>query len=319
MPVVDMPLDKLYEYKGMSPCPSDIDEYWDDALAEMNAICDEPEFTPVDIGSTSADFYDLYFTGTKGAKIHAKFGKPKNINGKVPAVLLFHGLSGSSDAWNALLNYISQGYVVAFLDTRGQGGLSQDIGGLTGTTFDQPFIRGIDGDKHDLLLRDCFLDTAQLAKIVMGLEYVDENRVAAHGGSQGGGLSLACASLVPNLKLCAPVYPYLSDYKRVWDMDLDTGAYSGLRYYFKHFDPTHAREDEIFERLGYVDIQNMAHRINAEVLMATGLLDTTCPPSTQFAAYNKITSKKQVVIYPDYGHEHLKGHGDIVFKFFSKL
>lgn len=102
-------------------------------------------------------------------------------------------------------------------------------------------------------------------------------------------------------------------------MDLDIEAYSGLKYYFRYFDPRHEREDEIFERLGYVDIQNMVHRIKAEVLMATGLLDTICPPSTQFAAYNKIASKKKVIVYPDYGHEGLKGHNDIVFKFFSKL
>ena len=38
-------------------------------------------------------------------------------------------------------------------------------------------------------------------------------------------------------------------------------------------------------------------------MMATGLLDNICPPSSQFAAYNKITSKKQVLIYPDYKHE----------------
>ena len=53
--------------------------------------------------------------------------------------------------------------------------------------------------------------------------------------------------------------------------------------------------------------------------MATGLLDTTCPPSTQFAAYNKITSEKEILIYPDYGHEGLEGHDDIVFRFLTTL
>ena len=53
--------------------------------------------------------------------------------------------------------------------------------------------------------------------------------------------------------------------------------------------------------------------------MFTGLMDNICPPSTQFAAYNKITSKKNVVIYPDFGHEGLNGHPDIVFKFMSEL
>ena len=158
-----------------------------------------------------------------------------------------------------------------------------------------------------------------LARIVMGLDYVDETRIGVTGGSQGGGLSIACAALVPEIKLCAPFYPYMSDYKRVFEMDLNKGAYEGLRYYFRNFDPTHEREDEIFTKLGYIDIQHLAPRIKARVMMGTGLMDTTCPPSTQFAAYNKITSEKQVVIYPDYGHENLKGHDDLIFKFLSKL
>ena len=37
MPLVDMPLEKLKTYEGVSPCPKDIDEYWDTAIAEMNA------------------------------------------------------------------------------------------------------------------------------------------------------------------------------------------------------------------------------------------------------------------------------------------
>ena len=157
------------------------------------------------------------------------------------------------------------------------------------------------------------------ARIIMGLDYVDETRVGCTGGSQGGALTVVCAALVPSIKLCAPIYPYLSDYRRVWDMDLDKGAYEGLRYYFRHFDPRHEREQEIFEKLGYIDIQFLAPRIRAKVLMATGLMDTTCPPSTQFAMYNKLTCEKEVVIYPDYGHESLKGHDDIVFRFMARL
>ena len=217
------------------------------------------------------------------------------------------------------MGYVSQGYCIASLDCRGQGGLSQDVGGALGTTFTTPFVRGLDGEPEGLLCRDLFLDTAMLARIIMALDYVDETRIGVFGGSQGGALTIACAALVPEIKLCAPTYPYLSDYKRVWDMDLDRGAYEGLRYYFRHFDPTHARENEIFEKLGYIDIQFLAPRIRAKVLMQTGLLDTTCPPSTQFAAYNKITSEKDVIIYPDYGHEGIKGSDDATFSFLAQL
>lgn len=319
MPCLDMPLEKLKTYTGSSPCPADIDQYWDDALAEMNAVDSNETFEEVDYPLKNGTCYDLYFTGTKNARIHCKFIKPKNIEGKVPAVLLFHGLSGAFFNWCDILAYVNQGYVVAAMDSRGQGGLSEDAGGIIGPTFSSPFSRGISDDKHNLHQRDMFLDTAMLAKIVMGLPYVDENRVGVTGGSQGGGLSVACAALVPEIKKCAPVYPYLSDYKRVWDMDLDDGAYSGLKYYFRTQDPRHEHEDEIWEKFGYIDIQNLAKRIKADVLMATGLRDKTCPPSTQFAMYNKLTCKKEVLIYPDFGHESLFTHSDKVFEFLSDL
>ena len=55
------------------------------------------------------------------------------------------------------------------------------------------------------------------------------------------------------------------------------------------------------------------------MLLGIGLMDTVCPPSTQFAAYNKLTSKKDVVIYPDFGHEGLPGHSDRIWEFLAGL
>ena len=311
MPAVDMSLDQLKVYQGKNPRPADFDEFWDAALLEMRATDPKVELIPVDFPSKVADCYDLYFTGTKGARIHARFAKPKNLQGKAPAVLKFHGLSGSAASFRDLVYFAAEGFVVADMDCRGQGGTSEDVGGTLGTTHTTQFVRGLDGDPQDLHYRDVFLDTAMLARIVMDMDEVDETRVAAKGGSQGGALTLACAALEPRLKLALPVYPYLSDYKRVWEMDLAKGAYEGLRYYFRHFDPRHEREEEIFTKLGYIDVQFLAPRIKARVIMSTGLMDTTCPPSTQFAAFNKITSEKEVVIYPDFGHEGLEGQTDL--------
>ena len=125
MPMIDMSLEKLREYKGVNPRPADFDEYWDKALAELDAIDPKVEFKPYTaFNSFTVDAYELTFTSTKGARIFAKFVKPKKLKGKVPAVIMFHGLSGSSGSWSSLMNYASQGYVVAFMDTRGQGGYS---------------------------------------------------------------------------------------------------------------------------------------------------------------------------------------------------
>jgi len=154
---------------------------------------------------------------------------------------------------------------------------------------------------------------------VASFEEVDATRLGAMGGSQGGALTLACAALLPEVKLAAPCFPFLCDYQRVWEMDLAEAAYEELKTYFRRYDPLHAREREIFTKLGYIDIQHLAPRIRARVLMGCGLMDKICPPSSQFAAFNKITSEKEVVIYPDFGHEGLPGFNDLTLEFLAKL
>lgn len=314
-----MSLQELKKYQGINPRPHDFDEYWDKALEEMRFIDPEVELVPAKFQAPCAECFHLYFTGVGGARVHAKYLRPKNSNKPHPAVLMFHGYSGNSGSWSDKLNYVANGFSVAALDCRGQGGLSQDVGGVKGNTFRGHIIRGLDDSPEKLLFRNIFLDTAQLAKIVMDMPEVDENRVGALGGSQGGGLTLACAALEPGIKRLAPVYPFLCDYKRVWEMDLAKDAYQELKDYFRLFDPTHAREDEVFTTLGYIDVQHLAKRIKGEVLMAVGLMDTVCPPSTQFAAYNKITAPKEMVIYPDFGHEWLPGFDDMTFEFMMEL
>ncbi len=319
MPLVDMPLEQLLTYQGRNPRPVDFDEFWDRALAVMHALDPQTELVPHPLGASFAECFDLYFTGVGGARVHAKFLRPKSTPVPHPALVMFHGYGSNSGDWSAKLGYVAQGYTVAALDVRGQGGLSQDVGGTTGRTASGHFIRGVDDGPQKMLFRQVFLDCAQLARIMMAMPDVDAGRVGAMGGSQGGALTVACAALEPRIVRAAATFPFLSDYKRVWEMDLAAGAYQEIRDYFRTFDPRHEREEEVWTRLGYVDIQHLAPRIKAEVLMPVGLMDTVCPPSTQFAAYNKIMSPKSLLLYPDFGHEDLPGASDTVFDFFADL
>ncbi len=317
MPLIDMPLKELLNYNGKNPKPSDFDEFWDKSLKEMNSIDPEIELIPAEFQTSAAECFHLYFTGIDGSRIYAKYLRPRNVTTPHPAVLQFHGYTGHSGDWQSKLNYISAGFSVAALDCRGQGGKSEDRGGNKGNTYKGHIIRGVNQEPENMLFRKIYLDTAQLAKIVMSFSEVDENNVCAMGGSQGGGLTLACASLEPRIKKAAPIFPFLCDYKRVWEMDLAINAYAELKEYFRLFDPMHEKEEEFFTKLGYIDVQNLTSRINAEVLMGVGLSDNVCPPSTQFAAFNKITSKKNYKLFPDFGHEGLPGFDDIVFKFMT--
>jgi cephalosporin-C deacetylase len=321
MPLIDKPLSELLTYQGINPRPSDFDAYWNEALRELDQIDPRVELMPSQtITSRHAECFDLWFTGIGDARVHAKYLRPRNRQGKQPALLQFHGYTGNSGDWVEKLPYVAEGFCMAMLDCRGQGGLSEDNLQIKGNTHYGHIIRGLDDpDPSRLLFRHIFLDTALLARIVMGFAEVDPQRVGAFGGSQGGALTLACAALEPRIRLAAPVYPFLCDYQRVWEMDLCKDAYAELRTFFRLFDPTHSREEEIFTRLGYIDVQFLAPRIRAKTLMAVGLMDTICPPSSQFAAYNKITAPKELAVYPDFGHEGLPGHTDRTFQFLMGL
>jgi len=320
MPLLfDMPFEKLESYQGTNPKPTDFDAFWDAGLEEMRSVKADVELVPADFQVPFAECAHLYFTGVGGARLHAKLVRPRAASQRHPAIVEFHGYSAAAGDWSGKLSWAALGFTIASLDCRGQGGLSEDVGGVKGTTLRGHIIRGLDGPPAQMLYRQIFLDTAQLAGIVMAMEDVDETRVGAMGGSQGGGLTLACAALEPRIARATPNFPFLTDYQRVWEMDLAKDAYDELKQYFRHHDPQHRREAAIFNQLGYIDVQHLCPRIRAEVLMAVGLMDTICPPSTQFAAYNKIPSHKQLEIYPDYGHEGLPGQADAITQFMVQL
>ena len=319
----DLSMEELKAYQGKNPRPQNFDTFWEKSLDEMRALDGHVELIPAEFQASNAECFHLYFTGLGGARVHAKLLRPIEVHGPHPAILLFHGYTGDSGDWYDKLGYVSEGFIVAALDCRGQAGLSIDNSNISGNTLHGHIIRGLEdalkGSPEKMLFRQVFIDTAQLARIVMEMPTVDVNRVGAMGASQGGALTIACAALEPRIKRAVPVYPFLSDYKRVWEMDQAKDAYLELQEYFRQSDPMHRLEEKVFEQLGYIDIQFLSPRIRAEVLWGIGLMDTVCPPSTQFAVFNKIASPKTMAVYPDFGHEPLPGFNDQAFQFLKGI
>jgi cephalosporin-C deacetylase len=322
MPKVEKLLQELLAYPGTNPKPDDFDEFWAAALHELDAVDPDIEWVPVDyLGNCNTDLFDLFFTGVGGARVHAKYLRPRGAKTPHPALLQFHGYGDHSGEWCDKLTFVSQGYTVAALDCRGQAGLSEDNSQAPGNTLNGHLLRGLGGPLDKILFRQIFLDTVQLARIVMAQPEVDPDRVATLGGSQGGGLALACAALEPRIRRVVSLFPFLCDYEKAWELDTtrDAHGYGELRAFFRHFDPLQKRHAEIFRHLGYTDVQHLVSRIRADVLMCLTLGDISCPPATQFAAFNKITSKKTPLIYPNHGHEGPRGFWDQAFAFLMEF
>src|ERR1700724_3472176 len=93
MPIVDMPMEELVRYQGSNPCPPDLDRFWDASVSEMKAIDPDVELVPSAFQVPYAECLDLFFTGVGGARIHAKYLRPKQSSAPHPAVVHFHGYS----------------------------------------------------------------------------------------------------------------------------------------------------------------------------------------------------------------------------------
>src|SRR3990172_6870518 len=100
MPLIDMPLEQLRSYTGRNPRPEDHTTYWNRALTEMRGIDPQVELVPADFQAPGVECFHLYFTGVRGARVHAKYLRPtKSVGNPHPAGGMFHGYSGSSRDW----------------------------------------------------------------------------------------------------------------------------------------------------------------------------------------------------------------------------
>jgi cephalosporin-C deacetylase len=314
MPALDMPINEMEQYLGSGIKPKDFDEYWDKQIKEVDEMNLEYIITQKEFNNKKAKYYEIIFKGIDGAKIYAKYICP-NHDCKVPTVLEFHDYKQASRGWYHLTRYIALDYAVLAMDCRGQGGKSEDLGGAKGSTVCGHLINGIDDEVDKLYYNKIYLDGYILSKIAEEIPNTDKNKMIAFGKGQGGAIALVTSIFNSNIKKCSLQYPFLSDFKRVWDMDLDIEAYEGIRYYFRWFDPLHIREKEIFEKLGYIDAVNFASKLKCELLVGTGLLDNICPPSTQYAIFNNAKCEKRHVVFPKYGHELINFFEDENLKF----
>jgi cephalosporin-C deacetylase len=157
--------------------------------------------------------------------------------------------------------------------------------------------RGLES-KDTYYYRGVFADAVRAIDFVCSRPKVDQDRLYAEGGSQGGAITLVAASLDDRLDAIAPSVPFLSDYKDYFQIVewpgnwiLEAAQQKGIS------------EEDLYTTLSYFDVKNFTDRIQCPVLMGFGLQDVTCPPHTNFAGYNMIKAPKSWICYPERGHD----------------
>jgi cephalosporin-C deacetylase len=301
---VDMPLDELKTYLPAREEPPDFDAFWQHTLDEARSFPLEAVFEPADFGLKAIDTFDVTFHGYGGQPVKAWLLLPHQRTAPLPCVVQYIGYGGGRAFPMNWLLWSAAGYANLVMDTRGQGsawsqGDTPDVEPAGSSPSYPGFMtRGV-LDPHTYYYRRVFIDAVRAVEAAKTHPAVDANRVAVTGPSQGGGMTLAVAGLVPGLAAAMPDVPYLCHYRRATEITEAMPYQEIAKFCAVHRD----RVDTVFRTLSYFDGVNFAARAKAPTLFSVGLMDETCPPSTIFAAYNHYAGEKEIKIYTYNHHE----------------
>ncbi|WP_108987587.1 acetylxylan esterase [Streptomyces coelicoflavus] len=312
MPAFDLPPTELAHHRPDLDEPEDFDAFWHATLTGSPPGEFLVSAHPVETGLRLTRTWDVTFRGFGGDPVRAWFSRPAGAGGPeepLPAVVEYAGYGRGRGLPHERLTWVAAGYAHLLMDNRGQG----DQYGCGGDTPDPhadapggpgPAARGL-LDPHDHHYRRLITDAVRAVAAVRALPGVDPARVAAVGNSQGGGLALAVAGLVPDLAAVLVSAPLLCGIRRALDLT-DAGPYGEIAAYLSVH---RGAERAAYRTLSYLEGASFARRAQAPAHFGVGLRDTVCPPSGAYAAFNRYGElsgaepRKEIHAYPFNGHE----------------
>jgi cephalosporin-C deacetylase len=290
--------------------PTDLDAFWQETLAEARRVPAVLDVRPEPNDLAVLDAWDVTFAGFGGDPVRAWYTRPSHVDDSLPVVVEYTGYGRGRGLPMERLTWPAAGYAHLLMDTRGQG----DQYGCGGDTPDPPAGMTLGGpgpitrgilEPRDYYYRRLVTDAVRATEAARVLPGADAGRVVVTGNSQGGGLALAVAGLVPDLAAAVVTAPLLCDIRQAVSR-ADAGPYTELITYLA----VHRDADErVFHTLSYVDGALLARRACAPLHLGIGLRDNVCPPSTAYAAFDRygetqaVRPDRVVHAYPFNGHE----------------
>lgn len=309
MAFVDKDLDELVEYVPLRTEPDDFAAFWADTLAAARSHPIDAVFEPVESPLSTVVVEDVTFRGYGGQPIKGWMLHPASASGPLPTIVEYIGYGGGRGLHFERLLWASAGYAHFIMDTRGQGAswsvgdTPDDFADGNGPAYPGVMTRGILAPET-YYYRRLYTDAVRAIEAARTHPHVDGSRIVVHGGSQGGGLSLAVAGLVNDVAGVLTEVPFLQHFRRATEIT-DGYPYKEIANFCKvHRD----KVEQVFRTLSYFDGLNFAARATAPALYSVALMDDICPPSTVYASYNHYAGPKEMTVYTYNGHEGGQAH-----------
>ena len=303
MPFPDLIQPELGAYQSQVTMPADFAIFWEATIAEARAIGGVVSTVPTETTLRAVEAFDVTFPGFGGHPIKGWLVLPANRSGRLPLVVQYLGYGGGRGFPHEQLHWAASGYAYFRMDTRGQGS-SWSTGGTPDPVGTTPSIPGMMTkgilDKEEYYYRRVFTDAVRAVDAMVAQDFVDADRIAICGGSQGGGISLAVAGIDPRVKAVMPDVPFLCDYRRAMAKAGRDPYGEIVRFLAQHRD----KKQVVFETLNYFDGVNFARLSKAAALFSVALMDDICPPSSVYGAYNSYAgADKSIEEYEYNNHE----------------
>lgn len=290
--------------------PPDFDAFWKAQLASLEDIPLDLHKTLVPEACTAdVNVYHINYRtmGLRGYSLfYGMLAEPKEP-GKYPAILQVPGAGIRPYLANTEL--AAKGAIVLSV---GIHGLPVDLDPAVYEHLHQGALlnyQTFNLDSRDrYYYRRVYLGCVRGNDVLTSHPMWDGRTLVVAGGSQGGQLSIVTAALDNRVTGLVSNYPAYCDV---------TGYLNGRAGGWPHmFRGGEHRISEKIDTSSYYDVVNFARRLRVPGSFAWGYNDETCPPTSMFAAYNAITSPKELFLQLEMGH---RGSGEFYTKFSDRV
>ncbi len=170
------------------------------------------------------------------------------------------------------------------------------------------------GNLHD---RDKFAIRNVYLRVVRSIDYLktlpewNGKDLIASGPSFGGCQTIVAAALCKEVNLALAGGPACCDHHGA--VNDQTPGYPNLLAYYNDRKFSDETRQKAYANAPYFDAANMARLIKCPVVFSAGFIDTTCPPTSVYSAYNNVQGKNKTMfhsIYAAHGASLVSGDGN---------
>ena len=280
--------------------PTDFVKFWMDG---RKAIADRPvKLIPLAIKDDTLVAYKVVVDSLNGP-VYGFLAMPKKP-GKYPAAVTVPG-AGVGYCGPELV-FAKRGYISLVMNVHeyenpANAAEAKKLYAEQGQRFYYPVKNVQDRDQYFFRRVILGVDRA-INYIAREMKEYDHRNLIMYGSSQGGAMTLILTGLNPHITACAANVPAMCDHIGVPGIRPE-----GWPHVIGKVKPEEA--EAAARTMAYFDAANFAPFIKVPTYVSCGMIDNTCPPSSVFAAYNRLGTKvKEMYFMPGLGHVQINDY-----------